>query len=250
MTKVYVIYERDRDETELEDYTPTLFGCWSTLKEATSHLEVLEGDYFSFMYEYLIQEEEFNGKEKIEPWEECKDVWPTQAAYFNWMRGQMRRAWSRHPVKVKFIKLNTFMAPVGRILKTTGKRKKVKAAKCAHCQQTFPVNVAPKQIQVDHITAAGSFKGWDDFTTWMQGLMHISLDDLQFLCTTCHGVKSYAESNNMTIEQAAIEKRVVAFGKLTAAKQKDILMGIYGNLDGITNIKQRKAGYREYLKRG
>ena len=35
-----------------------------------------------------------------EPWEQCPDVWKTKAMFFQWMRGQMRRAWSRHPVKV------------------------------------------------------------------------------------------------------------------------------------------------------
>lgn len=178
---------------------------------------------------------------KLEPWEECSDVWKTKAAFFNWMRGQMRRAWARHPVKVKFIRDNRFKAPLGKIVKATGRPKEVWAGKCACCGETFRTS----DLQVDHIESAGSFKGWEDFEQWMHGLMHLSCADLQYLCKICHDIKSYAERHNISFDAARLEKEVIKFKKLDSHAQCKQLKLL--NIEPAPNSKGRVEQYRTYV---
>lgn len=179
---------------------------------------------------------------KKEPWEECPDVWKSKAAFFNWMRGQMRRAWSRHPVKIKFINSKRYKAPLGKVIdKKTGEPKLVWAGTCECCGGTFTT----KQLQVDHISGAGSFQGWDDFEEWMHGLMHLCCSDLQYLCSACHDVKSYAERHNIGFAAARLEKEVIKFKKLSAKQQVAMLVSL-DKLPG-ENAGVRVEQYRSHL---
>lgn len=56
---------------------------------------------------------------------------------------------------------------------------------CAHCKGEFPA----KQVQVDHITAIGYDKSWDE---WIEGLF-CERENLQVLCKSCHSVKTKEE---------------------------------------------------------
>lgn len=179
---------------------------------------------------------------KKEPWEECPDVWPTKAAYFNYLRGCLRLAWKRHPVKIKFLNESRFKAPIGKqIDKKTGQPKMVWAGTCDCCGGTFRTG----NMQVDHREGAGSFRGWDDMTAWVQGLMRVNIDDLDYVCKPCHEIKSYADKEGLTFEEAVLEKDVIKFKNLKATPQKRKLTKL-----GITpagNGEQRVQQYREYI---
>lgn len=177
-----------------------------------------------------------------EPWEQCPDVWKTKAQFFQWMRGQMRRAWSRHPVKVAYMAQHRKRVPLGRIT-TKNPQGLVWGCQCEHCKQEFKQT----ECEVDHIDAAGSFKGWEDFEAWMHKLMHINFDSIRIVCKECHRIISYAERTGMTFEEAKLEKKVIAFTKLSMAKQHDILGKYLADYDG-SNAKLRRAAYKQYLQ--
>ncbi len=176
----------------------------------------------------------------LEPWEQCPTVWKTKPAFFQWMRGQMRRAWSRHPVKVSYMHNHRERVPLGRKTEKnpTGL---VWGCRCEHCNNLF------KQVEceVDHIEAAGSFKGWEDFEAWMMKLMHINWDSIRVVCKECHRIISYAERMGYTFEEAKLEKEVIKFTKLSANKQWAALKCSHA---GINNAKQRRAAYKQYLQ--
>jgi len=176
-----------------------------------------------------------------EPWEELPEVWPTQSAYFEWIRGQMRRAWARHPIKHAYKLRHRIRAPLGRITKNnpTGE------VWCAKCEQCGTL-VREYESQVDHIIGAGSFKSWDDFTVWMMRLMHINFDSIQVVCKPCHKIITHAERYDMTFEEAKLEKEVIVFKNLTASKQK-VVLEIYKLSIKATNAKERVAVYRQHL---
>lgn len=178
-----------------------------------------------------------------EPWEQCPDVWKTKAQFFQWMRGQMRRAWSRHPVKVAYMAKHRVRAPLGRV---TVKNPKglVWGCQCEHCKQEFKQT----ECEVDHIDAAGSFKGWEDFEAWMHKLMHINFDSIRIVCKECHRIISYAERMGISFEEAKLEKKVIAFGLLKPAVQRKRLdaLELVGNCQA--NKDSRKATYRQYLQ--
>jgi len=177
----------------------------------------------------------------MEPWEQCPDVWPTKAKFFQWMRGQMRRAWSRHPVKVSYMHNHRERVPLG---SKTAKNPTglVWGCRCEHCNEMK----RQPECEVDHIEAAGSFKGWDDFEAWMHKLMHINWDSIRVVCKDCHRIISYAERTGMTFEEAKLEKEVITFTKISAAEQNHLLY-TYG-ITGMTNAKQRRAAWKKHLQ--
>jgi len=174
-----------------------------------------------------------------EPWEQCPDVWKTKAQFFQWMRGQMRRAWSRHPVKVAYMHQHRKRVPLGRVT-TKNPQGLVWGCQCEHCHQEFKQT----ECEVDHIDAAGSFKGWEDFEAWMHKLMHINFDSIRIVCKECHRIISYAERMGYTFEEAKLEKEVIAFTKLPIPKQIELI----GTGSFPTNAKQRRAAYKKLLQ--
>jgi hypothetical protein len=176
----------------------------------------------------------------LEPWQQCPTVWKTKAAFFAWMRGQMRRAWARHPVKVAYMQQHRKRVPLGRKIANnpTGL---VWGCQCEHCKQEFKQT----ECEVDHIDAAGSFKGWEDFEAWMHKLMHINFDSIRIVCKECHRIISYAERMGISFEESKLEKEVIAFTKLPIGEQHRLVELL--NLKA-TNAKQRRAAYKQYLQ--
>lgn len=175
-----------------------------------------------------------------EPWEECPEVWKSQSAYFQWIRGQMRKAWSRHPVKNKFIRANRFKAALGKKGPKNPDGMMVWCGVCNDCHGTYTM----RKLQVDHINSAGSFRGWDDFTTWMMGLMHINVDGLQFMCKECHDTKTYADKHGLSTEAAVIEKHVIWWCKHTSVDAQKLFLQLQDL--PLNNAAARRSSYRQY----
>ena len=183
---------------------------------------------------------------KLMPWEQLPDVWKTKAAYFAWLRGQMRKAWSRHPIKNAYKMGRRVRANVGKKKdKITGLPQEVWALPCDQCGVTFPQN----DVEVDHIIRAGSFKDWDECQVWLTALMQINFASLQLLCKPCHKIKSYAETHNLSLEDAAAEKAAILWLKVTSVLQQKAQLIKHGyTTPEIANAKQRRAAYVSYLK--
>lgn len=180
----------------------------------------------------------------IMPWEQLPKVWPTKAKYMAWLNNRIRKAWSRHPIKVEFKKGLTFMAPMGKLIdKNTGKPKMVKCQKCAMCGETH----RDKDIQVDHIGRAGSFKEWDDCKDYLMGLMQVDFASLQLLCKPCHDAKSYSENNDCTLEEAYARKSYIKWKAETSIPNQIQLLAGEGYTD-TSNEKKRKAAYLEVYR--
>ena len=178
----------------------------------------------------------------LEPWEQCPTVWKTKAAFFQWMRGQMRRAWSRHPVKVAYMSQHRTRVPLGRVT-TKNPQGMVWGCECEHCHQQFKQT----ECEVDHIDAAGSFKGWEDFEAWMTKLMHINFDSIRVVCKECHRIISYAERRGISFDEARQAKQVIAFTKTSVSKQLGVLE-FYISKGDYSNAAKRRAAYKNLLQ--
>ena len=181
------------------------------------------------------------------PWEQLPHVWATEAQYFQWLRGQMRKAWSRHPVKNAYKMSRRVRAPVGKKTdKLTGISQVVWALPCDQCAGTFPQN----DIEVDHVIRAGSFRGWAECEQWLMALMQINFASLQLLCKPCHKVKSYAETAGCSFEDAQAEKAAIAWLKENTPKYQIGYLVLYTNNDAgdLSNAKKRRAAYVAYYK--
>ena len=106
----------------------------------------------------------------------------TKARYFSFIRGALRRAAQRYPVKFQ-------VKEAARRPKPKGKAGRHRFEyKCADCKKWF----ADKETEVDHIEGAGSLKEYDDLPGFCERLF-CEPDNLQVLCKPCHRLKTNAE---------------------------------------------------------
>ena len=108
-------------------------------------------------------------------------IW-TRAKYFAFIRGALRRASMRYPVKFQVLEAS--------------RRDKPKAAKgrhrfehqCNACSDWFPA----KDVAVDHIEGAGSLKEYTDLPGFCERLF-CEPSNMQVLCHPCHQIKTNEE---------------------------------------------------------
>ena len=104
-------------------------------------------------------------------------VW-TEARYWSFIRGLLRRGFTRYPVKHQVKKASS------RIKKGTKRYE----YQCATCRDWFPNS----QIEIDHINPAGSLRSESDLAGFVTRL-YCEPKDLQALCKDCHLKKTSEE---------------------------------------------------------
>lgn len=116
---------------------------------------------------------------------------------------------------------------------------------CSICNNNF--NSA--DVAVDHIVPAGSLTSFNDVEGFVTKLF-CRIENLQVLCNDCHSHKTYADRMGITFEEAMIEKKVIAFGKLPAKEQTKILTDVLGEsiITSLNTKVKRVDEYRKFLK--
>ena len=146
-------------------------------------------------------------------WEIYPYIWATESAYMSWLRGGIRRyLWSKNPVKLEFIKQNRFKIPNPN---PKGKVKEVWGGVCALTGNTYPIG----DMEVDHKEGNHSLKTLDDLVPFVKGIVMITLDDLQLVSKEAHKIKSYAEKQGISFEEAKAEKTAIELIKKGVDKQ-------------------------------
>jgi len=138
----------------------------------------------------------------MNPWEVEGNPWGTQPKFFSWLRGQLRRAWSKYPVRIVYLQSRRFKIPNP---KKRG-RKEIWGATCERCCKTFPLG----NIEVDHKQTAGKLTEREHIQEFVERLVFIGEDDMQLLCKGCHGIKTYADRYGVTLAQAKKRKAEIA----------------------------------------
>lgn len=182
-----------------------------------------------------MSELDLNWHPKHCPWLHKNSPWKTEAAFWNWLRGSLRKAvWSNHPLKIEFIKTNRERVP--------GKKEGTTrwGGRCNLCRGLF----GQSELQVDHIEGNVSLRSWLDVLEFVQHMA--APGELQLVCKNCHKIKSYAEKTGITFEQARIEKEVIAWDKKSSAEVIEYLKA--NEYTGPIKTKaQRKEGLRKVL---
>ena len=106
----------------------------------------------------------------------------TEAGYFNWIRGQLRRA--RWHVKYDALQ------QAKRQLKVKKGNQRFEY-QCAFCKDWFKA----KEVQVDHIKPTGELNSFEDLPRFVETLF-CELDNFQVLCKECHKVKTEYEKKH------------------------------------------------------
>ncbi len=105
----------------------------------------------------------------------------TEAGYFSFIRGALRRAAMRYPPKLQ-------IKTAARRAKKGGGRQKWEYL-CSECDTWN----ADKNSVVDHVIPAGTLKAYADLPQFVENLF-CEPEGFQMLCNPCHQVKTNAEN--------------------------------------------------------
>lgn len=167
-----------------------------------------------------------------EPWSNCPHIWKDEKAYLNWLRSNIRRIWSRHPVKIAYKQQRRYKAPIGL------KGKDVWCSDCEMCGKQS------RNCEVDHLEGGYGFKDWHSFTEWARMILWVTFDDIRELCEDCHSVVSLSQRMGISFEEALYQKQAIAICKAKQDKQWLSERGITPN----SNAAKRRAQIIEKLK--
>ena len=171
---------------------------------------------------------------------ENQDVWKTRSAFFSWLKGVLRRGWSKSPVRLKHLKKRAMRVP-----NTNPRSMKrfpfVNAYKCEVCQQVFKQN----EVEVDHILEeTASLTSLDDVRSCVEKLLVVADSDLRILCKGCHSVVSLSQKLGISFEEAKVEQYIISLLKSETMYRKFIKEN---NLPHGRNKDVRRSIIREYL---
>ena len=132
------------------------------------------------------------------PWTIEKTPWATEAAFYGWVRGQLRKGWTRHPVKNLYLQNNRY------------KKENVKGRMVWHldCEQCNTPTTQTK-IQIDHIHPAGSLKTTEDIGKFVERLYFVTFNTIRVVCIPCHEVITHAERTGLSFEEAKVDKQCI-----------------------------------------
>lgn len=174
---------------------------------------------------------------KQPPWIEHPNIWKTRSAFMSFLRGGIRRAlWNRSPIKLEFIKQNR------RKIKNPNPRGKVETVwggTCALTGKEFPLN----QLEVDHVVGNHSLNNLEDIQSFIENIVLVSFDDLQFVSKDAHRVKSLADKMGISFNDAYVEKQAIQICK-GDSKQWLLDKGVQPT----SNAKSRREQIVEILK--
>lgn len=170
--------------------------------------------------------------------EENPEIWKTESAYFSYIRGCIRLAWSKNPVKLKLLRKVKKQIPNPNYGKPRNTKPTVMGAECEICNKDFPM----KEIEVDHKNGGTySLKQVSDIQGFFESICIVSEDDLRVVCKSCHGALTYAARNNISFEEAKLKKKVI-----NICKDKKLLIDTLVEL-GVDSIPNTKKGQEELL---
>lgn len=176
------------------------------------------------------------------PWLVPGVPWKTESAFWVWVRGILRKGWSRHPVKIEYINLNRkqIVNP-----NPKGKKPTVWGMTCKQCGK----DTVQSEIEIDHVGDNASFTGLHDVESYVKHLFLVDFDSLESCCKPCHSIRSNAQNKGISFEESTIDKEVIRIMK--EESKEDILyfcVAFGYNVGSLGNAEQRKQAVYEILK--
>lgn len=166
----------------------------------------------------------------------------TEAKFTAWLQSALRSVWAKHPSKLTLVQNRRVALRVG-AKKGDKSVKPIFHVACFHCNQYFKL----KDIEVNHKNTVGGLSNLKDLHRFVDNLLLVQPEDLELLCKDCHGIITYMERYGVSRRDAIIEKKVIAFSKLSDTEQ--IAKCKLAKISPIPKTKiGRKNAVREYLR--
>lgn len=168
-------------------------------------------------------------------WLEYPQFWKTEAQFWSWLRGCLRRGiWEKSPIKLSYKNANCTKPPEW----YTGRAKS--GANCALTGEW----TGKSMLEVDHLEGHMSLLCWEDVIPF---IMHLIPEEgtLQLVSKEAHKIKSYAERKGISFEEALYEKIAIDLIKKKMDKawleSKDVIPA--------SNVQKRREQIVELLRK-
>lgn len=168
------------------------------------------------------------------PWLDLPDLFKDEKAFCQWLRSASRAAWTKHPIRIRYIQERRQKLPVGKKTKSNPEGM-VWACQCELCGEYT------RKPQTDHKIQCGSTGSVAEWLEWIEKLLILGFDDIQLLCKKCHDIKSYQDRTGLDWDSAKSKKDQIAFGKTDEATQRKILQAA-----GIEPSKTKSGRLKQY----
>lgn len=180
--------------------------------------------------------------EPKKPWTVEGVPWKTEASFWAWVRGVLRKGWSKHPVKLEYIKQHRKRI---KNPKLSNRFPEVWGMTCSCCGK----DVVQSEIEIDHISeTGGKFTCLDDIKEYSAYLFMIDFSSIRAVCKPCHQVITLAQKQGISFEEAQIQKKVIEICK--DKKKMLALCQQHGyNVKTLTNDEKRRKAVEEILRR-
>lgn len=163
--------------------------------------------------------------------------WKNSVAFFTYLRGCLRKAWSRHPTKLNVIKNKRKQIPNPN---PRGNKTTVWGFTCELCNQDYVL----KDGQVDHIVPAGSLQKTEDIQGFVERLLYVIEDDLRLICKGCNSSLAYSDKHGISFQDALCEKQAIAIQK----NKQDIAWLREHGISPASNAAKRRIQIVDKLK--
>jgi len=162
---------------------------------------------------------------------------PQEKHVLSVVRGAIRSAWMKSDVKLAYLYMNT-------IPDMDDKTRTKWLVKCEMCGELFKLT----DVEIDHKFGNHTFTKVEDFENYFNNILMVGFDQLQILCRDDHLAKTLSESLGISIEDARLEKKVIAITK-QSAKLVDKFLVDNGVTGTAKNPTARRNAVREVLLR-
>lgn len=176
-----------------------------------------------------------------DPWltPEGLKIWKTEAQYWQWLRGSLRRLWADYPLRKEW-KANQLrpITPEEKASKLYHPSTK-NLGQCVYCEKWF----AGSKLECDHRQSSDGCTSKETAESFLWYCGGGTGDDWVLSCKPCHKLKTHSERYGLTLDQAAIEKKIIELIKTKSDKQ----FLLDNNITPASNQKLRKEQLREFL---
>lgn len=173
------------------------------------------------------------------PYEEYPNIWKNAPAWWGYLRGCLRKAWSTNPIKLELLKEKRKQIDNPN---PKGNKPKVWGFDCEMCNNTFIIS----ECQVDHKIPAGKLSKIEDIQGFVERLLFVGKDDLRLVCKGCNNALAMADKRGISYEQAKAEKEAI----LIIKEKRDSAWLLSKGITPAKNAKLRREQIVEELKRG
>lgn len=152
-----------------------------------------------------------------------------------WVRRKLDEVWMKCPQKL------AFLAKM-RVPDYDPNTRRASMWICNICKGGF----SGPDIQVDHISGEHEFTKLEQLQEFANKRFMVGYDDLQCLCIPCHQNKTLAERLGITLEEAKVEKMVIAVCKGSVSSVREFLLE--RGITPASNGEKRRNQVREALQ--